>query len=235
MEDTSVNRTAKKAKYQNLLEELFLFRNVPREEVEAVYCSPDCECVEFLPGEMVFTRNQYRRSLGVVVSGELRATKKGANSVIILNSFSQGGVFGAAGLFSDMEGYVSEIQAIRKSKVLFLPEEMLHSLFMRMPVAAENYIRYLSGRIRFLNNRIDSFTGGSAERRVAVFLLDAASKAGKADIRLAITFTDLAESLNIGRASLYRAMDSLVKAGLISRKAKEISILNVSGLREKCF
>ena len=155
-----MNRTAKKAKYQNLLDELFLFRNVPREEVEAVYCSPDCECVEFLPGEMVFTRNQYRRSLGVVVSGELRATKKGANSVIILNSFSQGGVFGAAGLFLDMEGYVSEIQAIRKSKVLFLPEEMLHSLFMRMPVAAENYIRYLSGRIRFLNNRIDSFTGG---------------------------------------------------------------------------
>ena len=200
-----MNRTAKKAKYQNLLDELFLFRNVPREEVEAVYCSPDCECVEFLPG------------------------------VIILNSFSQGGVFGAAGLFSDMEGYVSEIQAIRKSKVLFLPEEMLHSLFMRMPVAAENYIRYLSGRIRFLNNRIDSFTGGSAERRVAVFLLDAASKAGKADIRLAITFTDLAESLNIGRASLYRAMDSLVEAGLISRKAKEISILNVAGLREKCF
>ena len=225
-----MNRTAKKAKYQNLLEELFLFRNVPREEVGAVYSSPDCECVEFLPGEMVFTRNQYRRSLGVVVSGELRATKKGANSVIILNSFSQGGVFGAAGLFSDMEGYVSEIQAIRKSKVLFLPEEMLHSLFMRMPVAAENYIRYLSGRIRFLNNRIDSFTGGSAERRVA-----AASKAGKADIRLAITFTDLAESLNIGRASLYRAMDSLVEAGLISRKAKEISILNVAGLREKCF
>lgn len=92
-----MNRTAKKAKYQNLLEELFLFRNVPREEVEAVYCSPDCECVEFLPGEMVFTRNQYRRSLGVVVSGELRATKKGANSVIILNSFSQGAFSGQLG------------------------------------------------------------------------------------------------------------------------------------------
>lgn len=230
-----MNYTAKKAKYKHLLEGLFLFRNISQEVVDAVYNSPACECVEFFSGEMVFTQNQYRRSLGIVVSGELRATKNGANTIIILNSFSQGGVFGAAGLFSDMEGYVSEIQAIRKSKVLFLSEELLHSLFMAMPVAAENYIRYLSGRIRFLNNRIDSFTGGSAERRVAVFLLDAASKAGKADIRLSITFTNLAESLNIGRASLYRAMDSLVDAGLISRNGKEISVLNVAGLREKCF
>ena len=68
-----MNRTAKKAKYQNVLEELFLFRNVPKDEVEAVYSSSECECVEFFPGEMVFTRNQYRRSLGIVLSGELRA------------------------------------------------------------------------------------------------------------------------------------------------------------------
>ncbi len=114
-----MNYTAKKAKYKHLLEGLFLFRNIPQEVVDAVYNSPACECVEFFSGEMVFTQNQYRRSLGIVVSGELRATKNGANTIIILNSFSQGGVFGAAGLFSDMEGYVSEIQAIRKSKVLF--------------------------------------------------------------------------------------------------------------------
>lgn len=32
---------------------------------------------------------------------------------------------------------------------------------------AENYIRFLSGRIRFLNERIAGFTEDSAERRVA--------------------------------------------------------------------
>lgn len=227
--------SVKKAKYGVVLKGIFLFNGIPEEIVDNVYVSSECECVEFLPGEIVFSKHRYRKSLGVVVMGELRAVRQGVNSMILLNSFTQGGVFGAAGLFTEEKEYVSEIRAARKSRVVFLPETLLRELFAQYPLITENYICYLSERIRFLNDKIGSFTGGSAERRVSAFLLDMASKAEAAKFHLAITYTNMAESLNIGRASLYRAMDSLEASGLISRVGKEISILNASGLQERCF
>ena len=45
-------------------------------------------------------------------------------------------------------------------------------VYKRQPQAAGNYIRYLSGRIRFLSDRLDGLLVGSAERRLALYLLE---------------------------------------------------------------
>ena len=96
---------------------------------------------------------------GVLYAGERQifrlTTEKPAFFVYDLSlihiSFSSGGVFGVAGLFQNSSEYVSDVQAIRRSRVLFLPEELLRSLFRREPMTAENYIAYLTTRICFLD------------------------------------------------------------------------------------
>ena len=224
---------AKRAKYRDILSGIFLFRHISEKAVEEVFRSSACECFEFEPGEFIYTRTNFRKSLGVVLTGEVKAIKRGKDgNTILLNTFFSGGIFGVASLFQPNEGYVSEVQSARRSRILFLPEELLRALFRREPAAAENYIGYLASRICFLNKRIDIFTGGSAEQRLAGYLLSLCPEGGPCTFQLPITYMELSETLNIGRASLYRALDSLEASGVLRRSGKEITLLNPDVLRE---
>ncbi len=222
----------KRSSQFEVLRRIFLFDHVKVDVAEFIFASPKCECFEYESKEPVYTRSEFRKCLGVVVSGELKAIKAPQEGVtILLNTFRPGDIFGAASLFHESSVYVSEIQTVTRSRVLFLPEELLRVLFRREPVTAENYIAYLSGRIAFLNSRIDFFTGGSARQRFANFMLSVCPQNGPYVYSLPFSYTELAEMLNIGRASLYRAMDSLQRLGVLQRSERELAIIDPDVLR----
>ena len=85
-----------------------------------------------------------------------------------------------------------------------------------------SYIAFLSQRIRFLNRKIDSFTAPSAREALLRHLLEI-HRDGAAEITGG--YSQLARTLNIGRASLYRALDALEAEGCIRRDGKCITIL----------
>ena len=85
-----------------------------------------------------------------------------------------------------------------------------------------NYIKFMATKIRFLNEKIMYFTAGSTERRLALYL----ASFGKKTIKTTISMTDLANTLDVGRASLYRAFDKLSEDGYIIRSEKIILLLN---------
>ena len=83
------------------------------------------------------------------------------------------------------------------------------------------YIRYLSGRIHFLQRRIDALAEGPAEEKLASFLLSAARPDGKNGwVFEAPSLTRLASSLSVGRATLYRALDAFEQSGIIQREGR---------------
>lgn len=219
--------------FLKILSKTFLFNNVSTESISKVITSPECTCCLFEAGEKVYTREQYSKSLGIVLSGRLKAVKDALDgSTVVMNMFSAGGIFGVAGLFNHAPQYVSEIEAMRCSKVLFLPQTLLHRLFLEEPVAAENYIAFLSDRIYFLNTCIDHYTGGSARNRLCSFLLALpALSENPLTVELPCSMTRLADSLDIGRASLYRAFDELERDQTICRDGKKIIILKSVALK----
>lgn len=153
-----------------------------------------------------------------------------------MNIFYTGGVFGVAGLFNSARQYVSDITAVKPSRVMFLSQSLLHRLFCRDVRVAENYISYLSGRICFLNNRIDFFAGGNVEYRLASFLLTVSlQNRTPEEFQLPCTMSQLASMLNMGRASLYRAFNALTADGLIRRSGKTIVILDSDRLKTGQF
>ena len=217
----------KRAKQFEIMRSIFLFERLRPETAEAVFRSEQCECYEFEPEEYIYTRTAFRRCMGVVISGEIKAYKEAKDGThILLNTFTQCGVFGVAGLFQSCGEYVSDIQSVRRSRGLFLPETLLRALFREEPAAAENYISYLTTRICYLNRRIDIFTGGSAEQRLASYLFSLCEEKIPCTIHVPCTYIELAEILNIGRASLYRALDSLEKSGALERKGRDLVMLN---------
>lgn len=208
----------------DILTKTFLFCGVESGSILAAFRSPECTCIAFESGEPVYTRHVYHRSLGIVLAGRLKAVKAAPDgSAVVLNTFSAGNVFGAASLFNSAEQYVSDIYAMRRSRVLFLPQELLQKLFRKEPAVAENYIAFLSGRICFLNRCIDHYTGGSAKSRLFAYLASLPALAEEPEtVEMPCSMTRLADMLGIGRASLYRAFDELEMEDKIRREGRKI-------------
>ena len=141
---------------------------------------------------------------------------------VLLNRLGVGDCFGAANLFCEASTYPTEIVAKSAVTCVSVSESRLTELFREIPTSALNYISFLSDRIRFLNRRVGDFSCGSAEKKVARLLLEASDSDGNVALG---NLRAAAESMNLGRASLYRVLTSFTERELIVKDGKQIKIL----------
>lgn len=200
----------------------FLFTGIPVGECEALMaCLPPPR--EFSKGDGIYSCHDFQRALGVLLEGEAEVSRPCADGHrVVMNRLKAGGIFGAAALFGDCSDYVTEIRAATTCRVLFIPQDQMLELMKRDFRLAENYIRFLSGRVRFLNEKIASFTDGQTDDRLRRYLLQNSDESGR--VALPRSMVELAQTLNMGRSSLYRSLDALEAAGLIRREGKKLFI-----------
>ena len=208
----------KLTKAQNqVLSSCFLFKALDEKEKAEVFEKLDIK--SFQKGEAIYTQHHFQKSLGIVLEGEA-AVKKDKGT--LLNLLKAGSCFGAAALFAPAEEYVTSIMAQKACKVVFISGEELAQLFRKYPDMALEYIAFLSGRIQFLNKKIDSFTTPSAEDAVWQWIQTHVDDSGRA---VAVGgFARLARELNIGRATLYRCLALLKQEGKITKEGAQILI-----------
>lgn len=190
--------------------------------LRAALTDSDFEKVKYKKGEIIYSSEVFHDCIGLILSGKATVRKKDAE--LIVSHLSVGDIFGAAALFLSRDYFLNEITAEVKTEVLYIGKAAVRRLLQTDQNFSLGFIRYLSERIFFLNKRIVSFTGGSAESRTARYLLS-----GFGDYRvfaLDRPMSQLAVSLDIGRASLYRAFDSLCESGAIERNGKIIRLVN---------
>lgn len=207
-----------------------LFRGSPPSVLTRILAVSDCTAAEYEKNEVVYDKTNFYRSLGIVLEGRLRVTKENADKrPIVMSTLQRGAIFGAAALFNSEPEYATMITAIERSRVLFLPQRLVKRMIEREPDIAENYIRYLSERILFLNRKIYFLTAGTAEQRLAGFLLDNLAVGEFSEMPM--TMHRLADALNMSRASLYRAFDELTASGAVSKQGKLVCINNAELLK----
>ena len=193
------------------LAEIFLFDGA----AEAAAMTEGTETVVYGRGETICDAVECRRALGVVLRGRAEASSA-AREGAVLSVFGPGDVFGAAAMFGMERPYVSRIRAVSECAVRFLPEELLERMFLAWPRTAVNYIAFLSSRVRLLNGKIAVLSQNDTEGRLYRYLAENCGEDGR--LTRCLTMTSLAAALNMGRTSLYRALDSLEEKGLIVRK-----------------
>ncbi len=205
-----------------------LFIGVSRKNLSSLLEAQEKTTVIYKRGDVIYSPDNYENSLGFIIRGSVNVIKP--SSGVIISNLTKGDIFGAVTLYSQKGYYVNKLVATTETKVLFIDRATVNVLMIQDQALAVNFISYLSDRIYYLNSRIDSFTGGSAESRLASYLI--ASFGGYKTLQLKQPFTKLAVSLDIGRASLYRAFDSFVDAGAIEKDGKYVRLLNEEKLRE---
>lgn len=179
-----------------------------------------CHAVDFEDGDTILSQKESSRTAGIFLAGEAVATTADDSKNTLLRFFEAGDFFGIANLFTD-ETYVSSIRAKKRCRVFFFTEEALRELLESDKTFLYNYLKFLSSRICYLNRKIRYLTAGSAERRLALYL----SSFRQNTIELDASLSSLSELLDIGRASLYRAFDTLIADGYIEKNGRTIRLL----------
>lgn len=147
-----------------------------------------------------------------LLSGKAKVYAQSGSTV--MRNLEPGEFFGAASLFCEKDT-AGSVTAANACIVAYLAEDAVTRLIEASPRFGRNYIAFLSDRIRFLNRKIYSFTGIGIEERVLNALRTFADQSGK--VVLPFSMGELANRLNIGRSSLYRAIDSLIASNELEK------------------
>lgn len=201
------------------LEHCALFADVTRPTLEQCLQDSRCTRLSVPRGTEIYTPHVFHRSLGVLLLGRIRVWKEH----LLVSELEQGALFGAAALFLEGEDYATTLAAQTPCTLLLFPESLVEELLSRSPQAVRNYVRYLSGRIRFLSTRLDGLLAGSSERKLAQYLLE---RMEGGQVRLEGSMTALAQQLHVSRASLYRGFETLIALGTVQKAGKLVYILD---------
>lgn len=198
---------------------LFLLDGLTDEELSRCKDLAETEELSFVKGEIIYDPKSAQRALAYVVEGQVRV----CHGRVVMNDLVAGDVFGAAALFGSCEPYPSTVMALTPCRILLIPQETVSRWMAAVPQVGENYVRFLSDRIRFLNRRLSTLTAGQSDGKLWRYLLAHRDAGGV--VLLPGGMTELAERLDMGRSSLYRSMDALTEAGRIRREGKRIYVL----------
>lgn len=175
----------------------------------------------FKKDEIIYSAENFENAIGFILKGSAFALCDN-NSAVHIKTFESGSCFGAAAVFGG-DRYVSTVIAKSDIEVLFITEEQLKKMFFEYPLTSLNYINFLSEKVRFLNKKLSLLSCGSAEDTVLKYLSSSADSEGYAQIPKSMTL--LSKMLGLGRASLYRSLDTLESQGIIIRENNKIKVI----------
>ena len=208
-------------------ENFFLFKGLSDAEISDLVRRISPKIEEFPRGSTVCSKDTSDKEIGLIIEGkcEVRHTRSDGN-VVVINVLKEGGSFGVLSAFSDNE-FPTEIVAVKNSRIALFKKEDVVFLIKSKGEIALNLIDFLVNRIEFLNEKIQTFSGGSVEQKLSSYLLSESKTKGEI---FDFNRKKAAEAISSGRASVYRAMDSLVNDGVIKYDSKKIYILDPEGL-----
>jgi len=204
------------------LSALELFKNASPAVIKLALSADDCNIQIFGSNEKIYVPGQKGVALGIILRGKAEAFSADPGKEVLIRTLSAGDMFGVSSLFDKNASFSSKIVSKGGARILFISESSLSQLIENDQTIMYNYIKFMADRIRYLNEKIMYFTAGSTERRLALYL----ASYGKKSIKMTISMTDLANTLDVGRASLYRAFDKLSDDGYIIRSEKIVLLLN---------
>lgn len=204
-----------------------LFSRASEETAEKIAA---CRCAAFSKGNVISSPASFFSGLGLVLSGRGAVYGKGQEGDVLLNTLEAGSLFGAVSLFGEKPESVSTITAARDSEVLLIPKPLMEKIVRSDNEVALAYIAFLTDRIRFLNEKIVGFSAPTAECAVCHALCEKSERLGSS---FPLNITRLAQSLAIGRMSVYRVIRSLAEENVVRYERGRMTVENPEKLKEK--
>ena len=219
----------KNTEYIEFFSKTFIFKEIPSTEVADLIKLISPEKKSFVPGETIYSPSAFEKKIGFVFEGECQIEKFKENKANLpLNKISKYDSFGILAAFACEDSYPSQITAKKSATIIFITKSDILTLIKASNKVSLNLILFMSDRISFLNKKIATFSSDTVEQKFSNFLLNESKK--QDCLSLSLNISKIATTLNVGRASLYRAIDSLSESKIIELENKKIIISDLEGL-----
>ena len=207
-----------------IIRECPLFKGMPDEDIGKIILKGSIERTE--EGSVLAPGMMY-----IILDGSILIEKEASDGRRVAMSLAKApAVINAAAVLLD-ENSLSTLRAGAESCVLSLSEEVVRQAILGGGTFALNFAEFLTDRVSFLNHKISSLAGYSAFGRLVMYLREHEC-AG--EVTIPMSLTAFAGNLGVGRASLYRAFDSLEAQKLIEKSGRKIRITgNLNLAREE--
>ena len=204
----------------------FLFKEIDENTVKKI--------LDLYPPKMVrYKRNEtivpfQDKMVGFLFSGQLNVIRDHVDgSPTVLNQLNVGDSFGILSVISNEE-YSTKVYVSKNCEVLYFTDEQIMSFVNNYSQISMNLIEFLANRISFLNKKIETFSGSKVDNKLASFLVLESEK--HQSLAFPLNHKKCSETINSGRASVYRSLASLESKGLIKVESKIIYISDPEGL-----
>ncbi len=193
--------------------------------VGALLDDPDFHVEAYSSGQVIFSPETKESELALIVKGRVEVTKNSGGKTVFLKRAEAGEAFGVAGLFGGGTRYASRVTACaRQTKIAFWPQDAIERLMRREPDVAVSYITFLSDRIRYLNEKIDSFAEPDTLVKLSEYLLKENAVDGG--------MQKLSDALAVSRATLYRQITKLEERGAVQKDGKNVVVKDPEILKQ---
>ena len=210
-----VSRSKNPESYCSVAAQTPLFLGISEETIGQILTGEGITVRHFERGEILCGRERFLQSVGFLVIG--RASVMKGECDMLMSVLHAGELFGAASLFDAGDRYVATITALESTWAVLIPEDRFRRILAKYPKVNENYLRYLTCRIRFLSDRIDGLAEGSTEDRVYRYICKNASNGVFAP---EYSISRIGDALRISRTTLYRAIAVLEQEGKIRKDGR---------------
>jgi CRP-like cAMP-binding protein len=221
-------------KTQAFLGSLPLFKELAPDELDRI--ATGTTELHVPRGEIIFNRGDPCVGFHLVVYGQVKLaflSQQGSEKVVEI--ISPGSSFGEALMFME-KPYIVMAQALADTMLLHVGKQVVFEGIERDPKFARKMLAGMSRRLHSLITDVESYSLQSGTQRLVGYLLRndlEHSGAGKTYVvTLPTSKAVVASRLNVTPEHLSRILHDLVAAGLIEVNGREVTIVDVDGLRD---
>jgi CRP-like cAMP-binding protein len=184
-------------------------------------------------GSVLARRAEAQREFYVVLSGRLQVVRpRSDGSRHIIDVVNAGGACGAVSAFAPRPRWPADVHAARPVRILAVETRELLSTGQPQPLRQrllQNCVRLLADRARHLNARGELLTRRGLRARLAFYLHRQADPSGR--VAPALTRQELADHLQVSRASMTRELGRMAEEGLLTINGRAFQLEDRDALK----
>jgi CRP/FNR family transcriptional regulator len=187
-------------------------------------------------GEMLFLSGETAKGLFVVTRGKIRAFQQDEDGrEQVMHVDAAGAVLGDVPVFDGGPYPVSAISEV-DADVLFIEKSDMHGLCLKYPSLALAALKLMAVKVRNHAKLIEALSLHEVGQRLALFLLTEAqssifSVGGPMAFRLCLSNHEIASRIGSVRDVVSRAFTRLKHDGFIAVEGREVTVLDLQGLK----
>ncbi len=212
------------------LNNCILFSSIKEEDIPHLIACVDGRIKTYKAGEYLWLCGSQVNSVGIVLSGSVELIKENAAGMKhILDFVGPGQVFGEGIVCTYTRLSPVTVRARERSRILLISFEKIiktcgHSCTFHLQII-QNMMLLLGEKNRILNRKIELLALKGMREKLATYLLYEADRQNSQSFTVIPNRNELAEYLNVSRASMCRELGRMKDEGMIDYYQNSFKIL----------